>query len=112
MTSFTVLRGGAQKVSDPRFSHFVAPPLPVINDQSLNHIVLRDAGTGVWPPYESPRPTTSPLIHRPWVDPGRVCLSRSTKGFWHFKKCNLTSLTLFYGVHFQEVGLYNCGAAT
>ena len=28
--------GGAQKVSDPRFSHFVAPPpLPVINDQSL-----------------------------------------------------------------------------
>ena len=28
--------GGAQKVSDPRFSHFVAPPLPVINDQSLN----------------------------------------------------------------------------
>ena len=25
-----------QKVSDPRFSHFVAPPpLPVINDQSL-----------------------------------------------------------------------------
>ena len=25
---------GAQKVSDPRFSHFVAP-LPVINDQSL-----------------------------------------------------------------------------
>ena len=25
----------AQKVSDPRFSHFVAPPLPVINDQSL-----------------------------------------------------------------------------
>ena len=29
------LEGGAQKVSDPRFSHFVAPPLPVINDQSL-----------------------------------------------------------------------------
>ena len=27
--------GGAQKVSDPRFSHFVAPPLPVINEQSL-----------------------------------------------------------------------------
>ena len=27
--------GGVQKVSDPRFSHFVAPPLPVINDQSL-----------------------------------------------------------------------------
>ena len=25
--------GGAQKVSDPIFSHFVAPPLPVINDQ-------------------------------------------------------------------------------
>ena len=31
--------GGAQKVSDPRFSHFVAPPLPVINDQSLKHFV-------------------------------------------------------------------------
>ena len=28
--------GGAQKVWDPRFSHFVEPPLPVINDQSLN----------------------------------------------------------------------------
>ena len=27
--------GGAQKVSDSRFSYFVAPPLPVINDQSL-----------------------------------------------------------------------------
>ena len=27
--------GGGQNVSDPRFSHFVAPPLPVINDQSL-----------------------------------------------------------------------------
>ena len=25
----------AQNVSDPRFSDFVAPPLPVINDQSL-----------------------------------------------------------------------------
>ena len=37
MKSFTVLSGGggAQKVSDPRFSHFVAPRLPVINDQSL-----------------------------------------------------------------------------
>ena len=33
---YPVLRGGgrAQKVSDPRFSHFVAP-LQVINDQSL-----------------------------------------------------------------------------
>ena len=31
---YPVLRGGAQKVLDPRFSHFVAP-LPVINDQSL-----------------------------------------------------------------------------
>ena len=31
--------GGGQKLSDPRFSDFVAPPpppLPVINDQSLN----------------------------------------------------------------------------
>ena len=27
--------GGSQKVSDPRFSHYVAHPLPVINDQSL-----------------------------------------------------------------------------
>ena len=26
--------GGAQQVSDPRFSHIV-PPLPIINDQSL-----------------------------------------------------------------------------
>ena len=32
---YPVLRG-VQKVSDPRFSHFVAPPLPIINDQSLN----------------------------------------------------------------------------
>ena len=34
---FTVLRGGGgQKVSDTRFSHYVAPPpLPLINDQSL-----------------------------------------------------------------------------
>ena len=23
------------KVSDPQFSHFVAPPLPIINDRSL-----------------------------------------------------------------------------
>ena len=30
---YPVLRGGG--VSDPRFSHFVAPPLPVINNQSL-----------------------------------------------------------------------------
>ena len=32
--SFTLSLGGAQKVSDPRFSHFVAPLL-VINDESL-----------------------------------------------------------------------------
>ena len=33
---YPVLRGGgAQTVLDPQFSHFVAPPLPVINDQSL-----------------------------------------------------------------------------
>ena len=34
---YPVLRGGgAQKVSDSRFSRFAAPPpLPVINDQSL-----------------------------------------------------------------------------
>ena len=31
------LEGVAQKVSDPRFSHFVASPLPVINDQSLSN---------------------------------------------------------------------------
>ena len=31
-------RGGAQKVLDPRIFHFVAPPLPVINDQSLSLI--------------------------------------------------------------------------
>ena len=45
MTSFHSLKGeggaesvtlrGVQKVSDPLFSHFVAP-LSVINDQSLN----------------------------------------------------------------------------
>ena len=29
------LEGAAQKVSDQQFSHFVAPPLPVINDQSF-----------------------------------------------------------------------------
>ena len=35
-TFYPVLRGrGAQQVLDPRFSHFVALPLPVINDQSL-----------------------------------------------------------------------------
>ena len=33
--SFHSLKGGALKVFDPRFSHFVAP-LPVINDQSLS----------------------------------------------------------------------------
>ena len=27
--------GVSQKVSDPQFSYFVAPPLPIINDQSL-----------------------------------------------------------------------------
>ena len=33
---YPILRGGgAQKVLDLRFSHFVAPPLPIINDQSL-----------------------------------------------------------------------------
>ena len=33
---YSVLRG-AQKVSDPQFSHFVAP-LPVINDHSLTSL--------------------------------------------------------------------------
>ena len=32
--------GGGQKVSDPQFSHFVAPPLPVINDQSLGVLLV------------------------------------------------------------------------
>ena len=34
---YPFLRGGAQKVSDPRFPHFnpPPPPLPVINDRSL-----------------------------------------------------------------------------
>ena len=36
---YPVLRGGEQNVSDPRFSHFVAPR-PVINDQSLTALVL------------------------------------------------------------------------
>ena len=41
--------GGGQKVSDLRFSHFVAPRLPVINDQSLT-IVKQciDLGTESW----------------------------------------------------------------
>ena len=43
--------GGAQIVSDPRFSHFVAPllDLRVINDQSLIKLLVRDqsiTGTG------------------------------------------------------------------
>ena len=45
MKSFTLSLGGggAQKVLDPRFSHFVAPPpLPVINDQSLTQGSHRD----------------------------------------------------------------------
>ena len=39
---YPVLRGwgvGVQKVSDLRFSHFVAPP-PVINDQSLKAVLF------------------------------------------------------------------------
>ena len=31
---------GVQKVSDPRFTHFVAPPLPVINEQSLSRSAI------------------------------------------------------------------------
>ena len=35
--------GGTQKVLDPRFSHFVAPPLhPITNDQSLIPINFED----------------------------------------------------------------------
>ena len=34
-----VLRGGHKKLSDPQFSHFVAP-LPIINDQSLNCLII------------------------------------------------------------------------
>ena len=40
------LEGGAQKVSDPQFSHFVAPPLPVSNDQSLKFYPVRLCGRG------------------------------------------------------------------
>ena len=37
---YPVLRwGGAQNVLDPRFPHFVAPPLSVINDQSLSWLL-------------------------------------------------------------------------
>ena len=34
---FPPFKGGAQKVSDQRFSNFLAPPLPIINDQLLNN---------------------------------------------------------------------------
>ena len=38
----TLSRGGwAQKVSNPQCSHFVAPPLPLINDQSLRPVLSR-----------------------------------------------------------------------
>ena len=37
---YPVLRGGGGKVSYPRFSHFVASPLPVMNDRSLNMVTL------------------------------------------------------------------------
>ena len=37
--SFTLSWGGTQKVSDPQFSHFVAP-LPIINDQSLGVLLV------------------------------------------------------------------------
>ena len=33
--SFALSWGGVQKVPDPQIFHFVAPPLPTINDQSL-----------------------------------------------------------------------------
>ena len=39
---YPVLRGGGRgrKASDLRYSHFVAPPLPVINDQSLSLVSI------------------------------------------------------------------------
>ena len=45
--SFALSWGGTQKVSDPRFSHSVAPPppLPVINNQSLR--CTEGSGTAV-----------------------------------------------------------------
>ena len=45
-------RERAHKVLDPRFSNFVAPPLPVINDQSLRTNVER--GLPVSHPESSP----------------------------------------------------------
>ena len=33
---YSVSRGLVQKVSDPQFSHFVAPSFPIINDRSLS----------------------------------------------------------------------------
>ena len=48
--SFTCLEGGgAQKVSDPRFSHFLVPlTLPVIiNDRSLTGLRLDASGIAV-----------------------------------------------------------------
>ena len=39
---------GTQNVSDPRFSHFVAPPpLPIIDDQSLSSKKSNVAGAGM-----------------------------------------------------------------
>ena len=37
--------GGAEKVLDPQFSHFVATPLPVINDRSLITAPVRRSRT-------------------------------------------------------------------
>ena len=42
MKSFTVLRGrGAKSFGPAIFFYFVAPPLPIINDQSLRHMILQ-----------------------------------------------------------------------
>ena len=43
MKFFLFGKGGAEKVSDLRFSHFVAlPPNPVFNDQSLTLVIFED----------------------------------------------------------------------
>ena len=52
------VKGGAQKVSDPRFSHFVAP-LPVSNGWSL--YIIESARGGPEPLYGGYPPPPHPM---------------------------------------------------
>ena len=83
------LEGGAQKVSDPIFSHFVAP-LPVINDQSL--IIY---------------------MHNAWLVPGRrgwnyaCCTSGHYKilcyACWQESPINQGPMLIFHDLFFQII---------